>query len=323
MKQKAISFFVLFFACLLLASCGDSPEIENRVNALQTNLDLRRFDVDFKQASVAQLSELKAEYPFFFPRSTPDSIWEAKLRDSLQSQLLKEVSIAFPSFDSIMSHMSHLHAHFDYHFQPPKKPTIYTLTNDVDPEFRVIATDSMWLIALDNYLGPTHDFYKTFPSYVRKKTDPAYLIVDMAAAVSESLVPQPQQAYFLSQMVYEGKKLFLQQLLWPHDSEAKHLHFTESEYGWALENEPQIWRYFLENKLLYSTEKDLAYRFLYPAPFSKFNLEIDRESPGQVGVFMGVQLVRSYYEKNGKDLKELLRTSAVDLLKDAAYKPKK
>jgi hypothetical protein len=38
---------------------------------------------------------------------------------------------------------------------------------------------------------------------------------------------------------------------------------------------------------------------------------------------MGLQLTKAYYYKHGEDLEKLLRVSAVDLLKDASYKPKK
>lgn len=323
MKQNVFSFFILCYSCFLAISCGENSSVEGQVQDMQIPLELHRFDLKFKETTPEKLHSIKQEYPFFFPEQTPDSIWLAKITDPIQQQLLEEVSKAFPESDSLGTDISHLYAHFAYHFKQQKPPKIYTLTNEVAHDFRVIATDSMWLVALDNYLGPGHDFYKTFPSYIKREKDLRFLMIDLAAAVSELVIPKPKQPYFLSKMVYEGKKIFVQQMLWPHDNTPRQFHFTEEEYRWATENEAQIWRYFIENKLLYSTEKDLAYRFLYPAPFSKFNLEIDQDSPGQIGVFMGFQLVKSYYKNKGEDLQKLLQISAVDLLKEAAYKPKK
>jgi len=112
-------------------------------------------------------------------------------------------------------------------------------------------------------------------------------------------------------------------LLWPHAAEAHHLHYSPQQFEWAVKNEAQIWRHFIENEVLYHTQKDLEYRFLYPAPFTKFNLDIDRESPPRLGQFIGLQLVRSYYNSHGASLEKLLRTDAVTLLREAAYKPKK
>jgi hypothetical protein len=43
-----------------------------------------------------------------------------------------------------------------------------------------------------------------------------------------------------------------------------------------------MWRYY-RKEMLYSDDQKLMPRFINPAPFSKFYLEIDNESPGQVG----------------------------------------
>ena len=56
-------------------------------------------------------------------------------------------------------------------------------------------------------------------------------------------------------------------------------------------------------------------RFLEPAPFSKFYLQLDNESPGKVGRWIGWQIVR-YYHKNNPEisLKKLIKTSSQELL---------
>ena len=60
------------------------------------------------------------------------------------------------------------------------------------------------------------------------------------------------------------------------------------------------------------------------APFSKFYLEIDNESPGRVGAWIGWQIVRSYAE-NHPDVKlqDLLALDAKTLFEQSKYKPKK
>ena len=37
---------------------------------------------------------------------------------------------------------------------------------------------------------------------------------------------------------------------------------------WALTNEEQIWRYFIEHEVLYDTDSELQRRFINLAPFS-------------------------------------------------------
>jgi hypothetical protein len=85
-----------------------------------------------------------------------------------------------------------------------------------------------------------------------------------------------------------------------------------------------MWRYFIEKELLYDNDSKLASRFINPAPFSKFYLEIDNESPGRVGTWIGWQMVRSFAENNKEvSTKQLLEMDAKELFEKSKYKPKK
>jgi hypothetical protein len=57
-------------------------------------------------------------------------------------------------------------------------------------------------------------------------------------------------------------------------------------------------------------------------PFSKFYLEIDNETPGQVGGWIDGKFVRIW--KNTKvSLQQLLDTNAKEIFEKSKYKPKK
>jgi len=75
--------------------------------------------------------------------------------------------------------------------------------------------------------------------------------------------------------------------------------------------------------MLYDTDQKLIPRFINPAPFSKFYLEIDNESPGRVGAWIGWQMVRSYMANNEVSLAQLLKTDAKEVFEKSKYKPKK
>jgi len=68
----------------------------------------------------------------------------------------------------------------------------------------------------------------------------------------------------------------------------------------------------------------LLLRFIYPAPFSKFYLELDSQSPGQIGKFIGLRIVQAYAERNpDTPLVKLLTLSSEELFNKSLYKPKK
>ena len=91
-----------------------------------------------------------------------------------------------------------------------------------------------------------------------------------------------------------------------------------------MTNESDIWRYFVEREILFSTDTKLLARFINVAPFSKFYLEeIDAESPGRLGQFIGWQIVKSYMNENKVSLKEMLNTDPEEIFNNSKYKPKK
>ena len=106
-------------------------------------------------------------------------------------------------------------------------------------------------------------------------------------------------------------------------SDVQKMGYTVDKYDWVLANESFIWKYFVENKLLYSTDTKLYTRFIANAPFSKFYIDIDKESPGSVGVWLGWQIVRSYMKNNNVTLQHLLQTNSEEIFKRSKYKPRK
>ena len=85
-----------------------------------------------------------------------------------------------------------------------------------------------------------------------------------------------------------------------------------------------MWQYFVEKQLLFKTDPSLMQRFILPAPFSKFYLEIDNQSPGRVGVWLGWQIIKSYMKRYPEtDINALLNLPAETLFSKSNYKPRK
>ena len=146
----------------------------------------------------------------------------------------------------------------------------------------------------------------------------------MASAFAKKVNSYPRNRSFLSRIIYYGKELYVKDKLLPTQTDAQKINYLAEEYDWAQANEEQIWRYFVENELLYSTDSSLDRKFLDPAPFSKFGLELDSESPARLGRYLGWQIVRAFADKNPKvELNELLQLSADDIFQQSNYKPRR
>ena len=100
--------------------------------------------------------------------------------------------------------------------------------------------------------------------------------------------------------------------------------FTDTQIQWVIDNEMYMWQYFVQKQLLYNTDPSLTQRFIKPAPFSKFYLEIDNESPGRVGVWLGWQIIKSYMERYpDTEISGLLNLPAQTLFSKSNYKPRR
>jgi hypothetical protein len=108
------------------------------------------------------------------------------------------------------------------------------------------------------------------------------------------------------------------------DSDAEKMGYSEEQLLWSKENEVEIWKKFVADNLLFSTDAKLGPRFINLAPFSKFYLEIDNESPGRIGQWMGWQIVRSFMDNNPEiTIQQLLKMDPKLIFEKSKYKPKK
>jgi uncharacterized protein YjaZ len=146
---------------------------------------------------------------------------------------------------------------------------------------------------------------------------------DVVSSFTYRNIPAYQDKNLISQMIFEGKQLYAKDLLLPKYTDAEKIGYTPEQIKWCEENESYMWRYFLENEMLYSLDPKLTTRFINPAPFSKFYLEIDNDSPGRVGAWIGWQIVRSYMKNNNVSLSELLKINPKEVFEKSKYKPKK
>jgi len=109
----------------------------------------------------------------------------------------------------------------------------------------------------------------------------------------------------------------------PLVSDAVKIGYSEEKLNWAKASEEDVWRYFIEKDILYSTESKLNQRFIDLAPFSKFYLSFDNESPGRMGVYIGWQIVRAFMRNNDVSLQALMQMNEEEIFKKSKYKPKR
>lgn len=319
--------FRLFHLALILLtflSCNEENSAEKEIAQIGTDIQIERFDKLFATADSSSLPELKQAYPFMFSKKFKDSFWIAKMKDTLQLQLYQQVKNSIGAFNTIEEEVESLFNHLKFYFPEFNPPRVITATSMVDYRNKVVVTDTIALISIDTYLGSDHEFYSGIQKYIAANLRKEQIVVDMAGAYADKFIYQPQRKTLLDEMIYFGKQLYFKDKVIPFKTENERIGYSNAELEWAKANESYIWRYFVERELLYSTDAKLPNRFINPAPFSKFYLEeIDGESPGRLGQYIGWQIVRAYMDNNEVALKELLIKSPEEIFNKSKFKPRK
>ena len=306
----------------LFVSCKNDAELPEEISQISINLQVNRFDQKFAAVDSAGLPDLIAEYPYLFPETYSEDFWVSKIRDTIQLELNAEVSKAFPDLDSIELELTNLYKHIKYYYPKFTAPRVVTITSDVSYKMPVVLTDSLLVIGLDNYLGSNHPFYDGIQRFYTQNFRKEQIDVDVANAFVSKLLKQTGNHRFLDEMIYHGKRLYMTQHLLSLKPDREIIGYTEKQYEWAQANEVDIWKYFIENKLLFDGDSKLVSRFINPAPFSKFYLEFDNDSPPRLGRYIGWQIVKRYMERNEIPLQLLPEKNTDEIFENANYKPR-
>ncbi len=318
--MKKYLFLVVF--CLFILSCDKKNKVESAVTAIPLEVKVERFDKIFFETPPQDLEKVKKQFPFFFPPGNDNSVWLSKMQDPLWRELYTEVQKKYGDFEPVKLELETLFKHIKYYFPKIKTPKVITIISEMDYKNKAIYADSLVVISLELYLGKNHKFYQ-FPNYLKQNFEERQIAPDVVSSFSAGKIPPVLDKDLLSQMIYSGKQLYLKDLLLPDYTDAEKMGYTPEQITWCQENESYMWRYFIEKEMLYNNDQKLISRFINSAPFSKFYLEIDNESPGQVGAWIGWQMVRSYMKNNDVPLVDLLKTNAKEIFVKSKYKPKK
>lgn len=317
------NILILFLVTALFFSCKDDTKIPDAVKEIPVEFKVTRFDKIFYETPLDSFAQMREKHKIFFQKNTPDTAYTNKIHNPVYKELYSEVQKTFGNFNKELDEIETLFKFIKHNFPKEKTPyNINTLISEMDYENKVIYTDSVLVISLDLYLGKDHKFYE-FPTFLKQTFQKNQISPDIVIEFAKTKINFPKEKTLLAQMIYFGKILYLKDLLLPEYEDYNKIGFEKIKYDFCVENESNIWTYFLEQKILYDTNYKAVQRFIEPGPFSKFYLDIDQQTPGRVGQWVGWQIVKSYMQNNEVPLEKLLQEDANIILEKSKYKPQK
>lgn len=186
----------------------------------------------------------------------------------------------------------------------------------------VFTVDSLLYLGLNHYLGSDYPPYAYFPDYIRASKTPERLLPDISEAIVRGNYPYRPSAEYptaLSRMLYEGAVTeAVMQICGLSEQQA--LGYDTEAMKWADSNEHRVWQTLAEQKMIFSTDPQLAAMLVSPAPFTS---AINPRSPGAIGRFIGHRIISATLDRHAIALPDLLSPAFYDsetTLSQSGYK---
>lgn len=185
--------------------------------------------------------------------------------------------------------------------------------------------DTILGIGLDRFFGSDFWPYESrgYPSYVTRSLVIDNIPVEAAKNIYlNKYAITPEDKNLLELMVHEGKMLCFLEAIFPNKKMNELIGYTPEQWKWCEDNEVYIYKFFLDQKLLYDKSTMKTMRYIAPTPSS---MGMPAESPGRTGCFIGYQILKAYLKQSGKTISEVLYENipAQSILQTSKYKPKR
>jgi len=234
-------------------------------------------------------------------RFTEDPTW-AQLQDIIEQR--------FPDLHSESAELELALKRYSVHFNTRQLPEVVAYNSGYNVG---IYPSKDWLgIGLEWYCGNDHQIIDQlppdlFPQYKLDKMVQKFMVPNaLKGYLYYALNDENQDNTLLSRMVHNGKVAFISAQLLQTDDYARVLNYSDEDYKWCEDSAYDIWKFLLENDLFFNEDPMQINKLMNDGPFTP---GMPSESPGGVGNWVGLQMVKEFMKKNSeislKDLAEM------------------
>lgn len=342
------TFYIIYFAVLILfnSSCDQANKISesDKIDFVRFDLDLLKFNLDsFETSDKLMKSRYGDLYSFYIEQIMGLGVQSDKRHVDYYQKFFSEFHkgeyrammdtcerLLFAKIPEMERKVSKAYVNYNANFKTKRKPKIFSFF--ISPNARNTSAAFSYghdTIGINwfNYLGKDFTLYPAIYQgydYMITWQNSEYLVRNIMLVEynlwMESHPIKEKSDQLILRMIEEGKKYYFLDRLCENMSDGVKIGYTEEQEKWCRENELEIWAYFTSNKLLYSIDQEQQRRYLLEGPSTP---GMPAESPGMVGSWLGWQIVKTFASKSGKSLAEVLQAPPSEVMKIAAYKPKK
>lgn len=347
MKNQLLLFFVV-----AAIACNNQPKAPD-VSDITVDLKVERFEQDFfaidsnqTKAGIAQLSQ---KYPIFLPLFVNHVLGLGPLSDTnllayegskrflhLNQSIFQETQRLYKNFSGTTDELTNGFRYVKYYFPSYQIPTILTTIGPMDalapmsnhePSPNYMG-ENFLAIGLQFYLGSDFAIYNDAgyissiaPQYRSRRFSKEYIPADVFTLVIDDMYPDSSNRFpLIERFIEKGKRLYLLHQFLPSSSDTLLIGYTGKQMKWCKENERTVYNFFIQQNLLYEIDPSRIQHFMTDGPTTQ---GMPEQSPGNIGAFIGWEIVKAYMEKHPEvSLPQLMKTSNKMIYSESAYKPR-
>jgi hypothetical protein len=214
-------------------------------------------------------------------------------------QLLDTVAQKYPDLKTLQAQTELLLRYKKYYFPTdtflPQR--IYTFISYYN--YGVLLLPNAIGVGLDCFLGEQHPAYFGIellkPAYIRRTLTSEHIIAKIAEAFAVDIMEQSTKRAgnkLIDYMLYEGKKLYLMEILMPAVADSIRLGFSDYQVQYCQKGEEGLYDEFRKENLLYSEEIATFRKYISLGAFAP-----EKGLFGNSGSWLGKQMVAQYVQK--------------------------
>ena len=326
--------------CATLFSCSTNkiPDVTN----IKINLTTERFEKDFFDTTtnnlLVYLKQLNSHSPSFVDNYLTkilnvDPQWPADSAANYVNGFIKAYRPVYDSAEKIFSDFTPYQneikkgLQFVKYYYPkynlPQK--IITYIGPADGYGDILAEDAL-IIGLQHHLGKNNSLYKTtlvqetYPTYISSRFEPSYIAVNCIKNIVNDMFPEKlDDKPMVDQMIEKGKRLYLTSKFLPTTDEDKIMGYLPEQMKDSHAHEAVIWDMFIKNSFLQVTDKNIIKNYVGESPKTQ---ELGEGAPGNIGSFIGWQIIKKYVQKKpATSVQELMKLDTEIIFQETKYKP--
>ena len=246
---STVHYSILFVLVLLFFGCEpDKPSVDT--SNIKMELKLNRFEQDlfaYPTITDTEVMELRKKYDPFFTHFIESIVNISAVddpsvyyylngfkSDSYVKEVYKKVDSTFSDFSHYQQELTESFKLYKHYFPEKNIPTIVTYVSGFN---YAIVTDSSYLgIGLDMFLGSDYQAYVQLglPQYkIANMTKDHMVSSSILGWVSTEFELNESNADLLTEMVHQGKLLYILDLLTPYEEDYVKMGYTKEQLEWC------------------------------------------------------------------------------------------